>query len=324
MRFIDDNLLCRIENAKQKIDESKLALFLTEFFQNLEKQSIERDSIADYDNALRAEEVIANFKNAWEHAVQHQEGSFNRVLLTEVAALVEPCQRLEARNYADFRSTESFGWIKECYVPPAGKDRVMEHIDRMERVIAKQCLHPIEESAFTYLHISRIQPFDFGNKRTANIMTNSLLKFYGFAPIVFKREQRYRRLLLDAARGFKQDGAHTSEALVPYTNPGAEQLAFYKEIGEIELRELEAARDVLDGLKSYKVRMKSACPAAYYAVKRRIDGWFRGHNNCHQVRLTAKSGEIKVIGNIPYETLDDIMRKSNGLKRYKITPTRKL
>jgi len=322
MAFIEPKLLHRIDSAKQKIDESKVALFVSELFRNLETLAMEYDSIADEDNATRPEEVVADFKNGWYHAVERQDGTFSRLLLTEIAALIEPCQKLPARNYADFRATESYGWTKECYVPPAGKDRVLEHISRMERVIAGENMHPVEEAAFTFLHVSRIQPFELGNKRTANVMMNSLLKFYGFAPVVFKEQQTYRRLLLGAARGFRNDGAHTSEGLVPYSNPGRQQAAFYNHIGEIELKELEAARDELDGLKIYSVDMKAPSPSSYYSAKRSVDSWFRAHNACHQVRLSPRSGNMIVIGNIPQTTLESIMSDCNGLKKYKVRETK--
>jgi fido (protein-threonine AMPylation protein) len=319
MRFVDDSLIDDIESAKERIDKKRLELFVNKLFVDMEKQANEFAATSDEDNILNAKDVVKSYQQAWDHAIDHQDGKFNRILLTEVAALIEPCQMLHSlRPYADFRETESYGWKDVSYCPPAGKDRVIEHISRMERVLNNKCIHPIEEAFFTFLHISRIQPFEYGNKRTANIMMNSLLKYNNFAPIIFKDQQTYRRLLVEAAKGFRNDGSQTSEGLYPYLNPGKEQLAFYEHLANIELKELQTVEHILKGLHQYRVELKAKGQCCNYAVKAKVDSWFRTKDRRHVIQLSAKTGIMNIVGDIPVETLDQIIRASAGIKKYKI------
>jgi hypothetical protein len=318
MRFLKPELIDRIESAKDSIDTGRLNLFAQELFQNITKQTAEFAATTDEDNKQRSKEVVENYLNAWYYASEKQDGRYSRALMTDIAGLLEPSQRSPLQTYAEFRETEAYGWKDVKYCPPAGKDRVMAHIDRMERVLLSGPLHPIEEGAFTFFHIARIQPFEMANKRTANIMMNSLFNFYGFAPIIFTDQQEYRKALARAAKGFRIDGSETSDPMYPYLNPGREQSEFMNYLARLELRQLLVAEDLLCGLNIYDIEMDSKDPGNYYIAKRKIDSWFRSNPKENKIQLLGKQGKLKVIGNIPERTLKRILDEIPGIRRYNI------
>jgi Fic family protein len=315
--ILDDILLNEIENAKDMVDKSRLPNFIDALFLDMEQQANEYGATSDEDNSVRVE-VVDNYQKAWDHAVKNQTGEFNTLLLRTIAALVEPCQAINSIKIADFRSTNAYGWNDVQYCPPCGKDRIITHLGRMDKVLSNEHMHPFEEAIFTFYHIARIQPFEHGNKRTANIMMNSLLKNDDFAPIIFKDQQKYRRLLSNAVKAFKIDGAHSDDELFAYRNPGTEQLAFFSYVANIELSQLKTMRNILKGLNSYEVNITSKCPSCQYTVKRKIDSWFKSQSAPHKLHLSAKSGKLNIIGDIPYQTLYKIIDSSSGIQKFDI------
>lgn len=319
MGILNKEFLKFVDEAKSRLDDRKLDLLVQQMFSNLNQESIIYSSIQDADNAQRKEEVVHNFREAWELGKKIYTGEFTMVLLTEIAGRVEPCLREPRQDYASLRiGATSLPGIS--YYPPSDNARIRQDLERMFKVLEQEDLHPVEEAVFLYFHLVRIQPFDNGNKRTASAVMNLTLAHNGLPTIYVTPHERstYATLLKAAIDGFRGQRAiietDLENGVGSYTHPDYQQEGFYAYLGKKVLDGLVMAEDKLKRLNKYDVSVSAKSPGALYTVKRRISSWFNRREAVYQVQLDKKRGNLKVVGNISYEVLDTIIRKGNGIK----------
>ncbi len=318
MPILNEDLLGKIDEAKGKIDERKLDLFVDSLFQNLVEESIVNASIQDADNASRKDEVVKNFRKAWKWGWEHYHGQFALDLLTDIAGRVEPGQKALGREYADYRQTSASlkGWD---YSPPADGARIQEHLDRLLSTLKTESLHPVEEAIFLYFHLTRIQSFDNGNKRTASIVMNLTLFYNGFPPAFINPREKnvYSALLKPALTEFMELGAE-GDVLKGFTSPGYRMRGFYELFGNKVLAHLQSAEDHLKYLPRYTVEFQTSDPGTMYTAKSKLRGWFDARKAPHLQTLKAHERTLEVVGQIPYEVIDSLLSPIRRLK-YSIT-----
>ncbi|HVY01839.1 MAG TPA: Fic family protein [Candidatus Nanoarchaeia archaeon] len=320
MHIIEEKLLLDIESAKSRLDRKRLDDFVREMFKCLSRETMENATIQDADNARRKSEVFANFEIAWDYGTRNFKEPVDFAYLGDVAGRVEPGLCAPGQHYASFRNGSATCFAG--YLPPADESRVREHLARSLDVLESQDWHPIEKAVFLNFHITRIQPFQNGNKRTANIVTNATLKNNDFFPISIsqKNKSRYQGYLAGALKDFENMGATVDDPLQPYKFPGFGQRQFYDFLARIELSELKCAEDKLSGLSHYTLSFNNAPINTLYGVKHHVRNWLQGHNMLHQVRLDVARKEITVAGDIPLHSLEIAVGKIKGIGKYEIKP----
>lgn len=315
MHVLDPDLLKRIDSAKEELDQSKLEIFVQSLVDNVVKETLELAPIQDADNEGRKDEVIANYRAAWEYAIT-EDREFNLLFLTEVGGRVEPAFREMLRTFAKYR--QQIVQLRGIdYCPPVDEARVREHLERVLKVLKNEDLHPVEEGMYLNFHLTRIQPFENGNKRTASVVMNTLLYQNGF-PTVFVRptERRtYATLLKNALQGFKEVEASQSDTA--YRNLDFQQQGYMDFLGNKVLTALLAAQDQLKCVPHFTIHFSTSNPGTMYTAKKKIGAWFRAHGLISQEQLRPKERRMEVMGKIPYETLHSLLGPIRNLE-YKI------
>ena len=314
MPYIDKSILEEIESSKHKLDEHKLDIFVDEMFQNLLKECLIQAPVQDEDNARRRDEVVTNFGEAWKWGHQHYQGEFNLVLLQELAGKIEPYQCGGRNGFAPFRSTGAT-LASLNYTAPADESRIRAHLERVLHVL-KRNLHPVEEAVFLYFNIVRIQPFEAGNKRTANMVMNLTLGHNGFPVICVNPRERniYLSLLDSALKGFRESGATGKDELEPYVRPDPRQRALYDFLGQKVQCKLKASEDTLANLPHYEIIFHTNNPGTMYSAKRKIVSWFASRQASYADRLAVKARTLTVTGEMKYETLEGLLKPIRGMK----------
>lgn len=318
MKILNQNLLDKIEDAKNRLDKSKVPNMIGEVFKTMEEQVMENAPIQDRDNEERKIEVIENFKKAWNYADKNLGSNLNYQTLKEIAGRVEPILKSPQGNYAKFR--EGGARFSNIHYAPIDRFRIETQLDRLSQSIEVGEFHPLEESILKYFHLIRIQPFTNGNKRTANIIMNVGLKKLEFLPITIPQGESilFQDYLFGAIEGFKESGSETSEKLSPFLNPEQKQLQFYDYLARRELSALRCAEDKMAGLQHYMINFESKSPNASYGLKHRLSGYLRGKNIPGQVKLNVRENNLEVIGEIPFNALEKIITESKGIKKINI------
>jgi Fic family protein len=326
MALLEESLILDIEDARERIDEQRLENFVDQMLACNKKDAILHASIQDKDNEARKEEVIDNFGKAWEFGKQQYAGEFTLLLLTDLAARVEP-ELKNAQGYADLRKgSTTVKNVGSCpgsaHVPPADEQRIRTSLDRMMSALNEMPMHPVEAAAYLYFHLVRIQPFDNSNKRTANLVMNLTLLYHGFPAISVLPRERFvfSSLLQGAITEFKSQGGN-GNVDVPYRFPGEQQKAFFDYFAHKVLANLNAAEDKLKQVCRYEVDISCKNPGVLYAVKQKVSSWFVGCNRMSSVRLDARERKLYVTGDIKYEELSGLLNPFQKMK-YKISTLR--
>ena len=300
-----------IESLKAKLDDSKLDFFVDKMFDNLVREAIFNAAIQDEDNEARKGDVVTQFNQAWDYGVDHYGGKFNLVILTDLAARMEPMLKGVGVSHALLRKgMTAIPGLQ--YVPPADEERIRSHLENVLSVTdsSEDRLHPVEEAVFLYFHLTRIQPFENGNKRTANAIMNLTLKYHGFPVVSIAPEERYTyaALLGSAIDGFRDSTANGDGS--DYTNVDFQQRGFYDFLANKVIKRLTEAKDYLRDLPRYTLSVTTSNPGQVYAAKGRINNWFTRHGDgLHQVHLDRRSNTLDIVGEIPYEVLNCIASK---------------
>lgn len=316
MGIIRRDLLNQIDEAKSRLDTSRIQNMTREVFRMLEDQVVENAAMQDGDNAERKELVMSNFEKAWDYSEKNFGGEFNLVYLTDVAGRVEPGINEPGKDYAAFRKF-MVTW-PSGYVPPADDARIRKHLERVVGAAESTKMHPVEKAVYYNFHLTRIQPFENGNKRTANIVMNSILRHNGFLPITIPQSKvgDFESFLVSAVEGFQKSGTKGDlDNPGLYLHPEFQQTQFYDFLARSELYVLRCAENKMAGMQSYEIKFESANPGAEYALKRKLEGYFRGQDRVHQVRLNEKEKRINITGEIPYRQLEKMVNEARGLKR---------
>lgn len=318
MRIISSDLLKKIDESKQKLDNSKVPLFIGDMFSNLTQKVIENASFQDADNKERRKEVIYNFKNGWSYAQKNYSKEFNLVYLTELAGRVEPVLHVPYQSYADYRDSSAV--LKNLATPPIDKERIMTHLNRTIDSINKMNMHPLEEAIFLYLHLIRIQPFANGNKRTANIVMNTKLNKEGFLPISINPAENniFLDYLSGAIEGFNESNSRSNNPLDSYINPCRFQQQFYDFLSKKELQFMKCAENMMEGLNQYDVNILKGGKEEMFMLKHIVDAYFRSRKQIGQVR-TIGNQNLNITGDIPLQTLEKILNENLPRRKIKIT-----
>ncbi len=323
MGIINKQILEEIIASRAKLDTSRIPGFVRDMFSAVEEATIQNTSVQDGDNAERKVEVVQNFREAWRYAEENPVGSLNLLSLTEIAGRIEPLYRAPGQTYSEIRAGSS-ARLTGGHTAPVDRSRISAHLERVMETVKDAQMHPVEEAIFDYFHLIRIQPFENGNKRTANIVMNSLLRENGFLPISIAEAKvaDFKDYLEGAIEGFRT--AEGNSPLVKnyaYNHPDFRQRQFYDFLARIELGNLRCAENKLAGLQGYEISFVSASPSAEYALKRKIATHIAARGLVGQVRLNEPQKKIFVTAEIPYATLARMVAESNGINKYNITAT---
>ena len=318
--ILDRPVLDQIDCLARRLDERKLDNILSFLTDNLVQEVRTFAPIQDADNADRKEIVTANYHIGWDFARKNYDGQFNLVLLSEVAGRVNPELCSRKNNYADWR-TSGATLTGLRHRPPADEARIMNQLNRLCTVINEQQLHPVEEALLLNFHLTRIQPFANGNKRTASIMTNAGLIYHKLAPIYVTPQEHftYTSLLNAALNGYEEASSSVSDPLEAFYNPDYQQKGFYEFLGNKIVQNLVWAEDKLRQYPVYEIDLTARQPGVYFRVKKELDGFFRHAGVPHQVRLNRNGRNyVQVVGDISCKELDNILSRNKGLQKYTI------
>ncbi len=322
--LLEDSSLARIDAAKERIDARRIEDYVQLMHRDLMQEVIRHAPTLDEDNAARQNLVVKSFRNAWDYVLQKFNGSVDIMFLQDVAGRLEPPMAVEGKEYAQLRK----GLVElkingRTYVPPSDKSRILVALERVEGAAKDANLHPVEEALFYNLHLTRIQPFENANKRTANIIMNAILYKNGYFPVHLREQDvgPYKKLIGDAILGFRESAAkYDPKDKEPFIFPERNQKIFYNFLGSREASELSLAEDRLRGLHSYKIEFSGVKErGALFAAKNNIHKWFDSHGLPHQERLTTTGMRtLEVFGDIPRDNLGTLLRNIRGIGSFSI------
>ncbi len=308
--ILESELVQKIEEAKGRLDKSKIPDFVLQVRAAVHKQARDQAAVLDEDNREREREVIASYDKAWDYLLENYQGKITLDLLLEAGGRIEPKLANEERAHIRDRSCVMKGMR---YRPPTDQVRIQRDLDRMFEVLEESNLHPVEYAAYSHFHLVRIQPLLNGNKRTASILMNAHLWHHNLAPISLPSSERgiYIALFSGACAGFEEKQSQGESALA-YRNFEFQQQGFFTYLGSKVLSNLKCAEKQLFAVPRYVVTMPHSTPGELYTTKGRIDSWFRHLTRSHHLSLDKKAHSIHVIGDIPYESLQELVEKKNG------------
>jgi hypothetical protein len=318
MTILKNELLQELDGAKRKLDSSKIENATRRIFKDLEDQTITNISLQDKDNCERQVEVIANFREAWNYGQTQSVKDLDLITLTEISGRVEPSLRSKGQSYADLR--REMAQMKGEYVPPIDEQRIRVNLERTMEAEKSMSLHPVERAIFDYFHLIRIQPFSNGNKRTAGVYMNTILRNEGFLPISIadKESSDYKNYLFGAIEGFRNKGANSKDNLYAYQNPDKSQLQFYDFLGRKELDALRGAENKLAGITVYDIAADYEHPGVCIGLKHKLTNYFRARDLPFQIKIDRPGKNIRLVGEMPFRTLDNMVKSCPGIKHAKI------
>ncbi len=144
-----------------------------------------------------AKEGLKDIQRAWSYLIssgKHLKEEIDRNLILSVGTKIEP------GNFG-FRSISVTLGLRE-YTPP-NPIKIDQLIEKLVYEVKSSTAHPLELAAYMHLKIAGIQPFQDGNKRTARLFQDKLLKDHELPPAVIPSGERivYIDLLEDALAG---------------------------------------------------------------------------------------------------------------------------
>lgn len=318
--LIKDDLITDIETARSRRDSRKLIECVDLMHKRLVEQVTLNAPVLDKDNDDRAGEVVDNFRQAWAYAQSNFPEFVDSTFIQEVAAKVEPTLCSPGSKLAPYRdgmATLDFGEGK-LFVAPADSERIKVALNDVFKTVDDVSFHPVEEAVFYNLHLTRIQPFTNGNKRTANVVANTLLQQNGFFPIHLDNESAsaYKGYLEGALRGFQSSSAQNG-SLTALVSPDIYQKQYYEFLARRELNELLCAADRLKGLHSYKISLSaSRDKGVLYAAKSSLRSWFSSRSLPFQVHIEPSKYQLEVYGDIPRHTLENVLGKVRRMGKF--------
>ena len=123
-------------------------------------------------------------------------------------------------------------------------------------------------------------------------------------------------LFRSAIDGFR-DSSSNGQVIRAYTSPDYLQQGFYDFLGNKILDNLKMAEDQLKNLGRYHIIFNSIqSPGSMYTAKQKVSSWFNSRKQIFQMNLKPRERTLEIIGNIPYEVVNDIL---GTLKKTKYT-----
>ncbi len=323
--ILEPSMLDKIDTLARRLDERKLESILAAVVDNLVQEVRMYAPIQDADNEAKKDIVTQNYKIAWDYAKSNYQRHFDLLFLTEVAGRVNPDSCRGGNSYAEWRtSSATLSGLR--YKPPSDEPRIKNQLERLTTVIAEQQLHPVEESLLLHFHLTRIQPFDNGNKRTASIISNTILMHkapgvHNFPPIYISPHERlvYTSLLNAALNGYEEASSTAQNPVDAFYNPDYQQRGYYDFLGYKVIQHLILAEDKLRQYTLYEIDLSAKEAGVYYRVKHEIDAFFKHAGVPHQVRLNRNGRNfIQVVGNISLKDLEHILSRNKRLQKYSV------
>lgn len=146
-------------------------------------------------------EGITRLDSAWNYVVQQLpkvEIDLTAEKIVKLGQIVNP----QARG---FRTCNVFLNLPD-YTPP-NYVKVPYWINDMLVRMKDNDLHPVERAAFLHMRTFAIQPFSYGNKRTARLLQNKVLDEYNLPPAIIPfGERTFYISLLEQAMASYRDG----------------------------------------------------------------------------------------------------------------------
>ena len=318
--ILDKALLDKIDYLSQRLDERKLDILVGLAMDNLVQEAAMYAPIQDVDNELRKDEVTKAYAEAWDFARSSYHGQFNFLFLGEVAGRVSPDLTKDNQKYLEWRKG-SVNLRGISYKPPIDESRIINQLERLEQVIKDQPLHHAEEALLLNFHLTRIQPFDNGNKRTSSIMMNLMLRYNNLPPIYITPSERftYISLLQSALEGFQERSCQVTDPLEAFYIPDYQQRGYYDYLGQKIINNLVLAEDKLKQYPLFEIDLTAKEVGVYFKVKKEIDGHLRHNGKPHQVRLFRnEKNRIQIVGEVSLQSLEQILRKNKGVTSFSI------
>ena len=198
------------------------------------------------------------------------------------------------------------------YVPP-NPMKVPEFMNLLVSQINGGRELPLEQAVQSHFHITRIQPFIDGNKRTARVVQNLLLNYGGYFPIVVQQGERdiYMNLLDSAMCAFRDREATSAPGanICISTQLSGDELRFYSYLLSKEMTALNNVEEELAKNRSYEISFNlKGHPGLLHSAKNSLSGFFRKRSLSGQVRLRKSGGAtITVKGNISRDQVETIL-----------------
>ena len=313
MPIIKKEILDKIDELKGTMEDGGLEKCLKKVYNKLEEWCAQDIVRFDSDNEQNAVQIMPNYKEAMAYAKSNCHGKFDLVVLQNTAAIVEPVQR-NTNGYAEYRNVKATLGEMD-YVPPMDREAIHSPMEKIFKFVKKEHLHPVEEAAFLYFHLIRIQPFEFGNKRTASIITNSILDHNSYPCISINKNDNntFLALLRSAIDGYREDKI-SSKGLIRQENIGYKQRGFFDYIGNKIISELSTIQDKFRGMEHYQITLNTNNPGSEFVAKKTVIRYLKTKNTCHNVHLDRRNHTIDVRGQISYRQLQKILNGVHGLR----------
>jgi hypothetical protein len=201
------------------------------------------------------------------------------------------------------------------YAPP-NPLKVPELMDSVEHHISCQDINPLERALIAHFHITRIQPFNDGNKRTARMVQNLILHKNDYVPILIKEGERnfYIDLLESAMIAFKDRTSSLAPGSESCFTPelSQQERQFFSYLVAKEVSALDDVKDHLAKNREYLVTMGGQEPGVLYAGKKLIKGFFRKRDLNGKVKLNQQERYLKIFGDISRDQVETILDSKPG------------
>ena len=267
-----------------------------------------RISIPDYSGFVKSEvEKISKW------AIENCHNEINENYIMEIA-------RMYDSNNICYRNVKAR--LKNTNIVVPGPHKIQDEMDKIIFELNYSTNHPLEKAILAHLHLIRVQPFSDGNKRTARMVQNAILKCNGMPPIRIGRAEGsfYKNLLLEAIKGHDCRVSTT-----PYFNGlryglSIEEKNFYDYLASKELDSLGKIQHDLALSRKYKINFNTNEIDLLFRAKKNLQNNIITHRKDAKVRFDKKKKEITVTGDIDKKTVQIALKSIKSLNKndYKI------
>jgi hypothetical protein len=243
--------------------------------------------------------------SAWRWGTKHIKLDMNPKFVVELAYRIDS----HITGYRNCRAKPKD--IPMIYTDPYD---IPGEMDRMLDDINTSKCHPVENAAYAHLHLARIHPFFDGNGRTSRLLQNLMLEKAGYPPVIIHADEKSEYVTLLNKGQTTYRGRERADKITDG------EFKFFNYIAgkvddSLDTLTRRLARNML-----YEVHLELSDKRMVYAVMNAIASHINQNHLAAAVRKKKES--VRVIGEISYDALYDVVSRVKGVKSYAIVRKR--
>ena len=277
----------------------------------------------------KARELAHQVNEAWQLGVYKYEGVLTEELLLDIGQLIDPISnrghsfRSSSANLAEDLSAIDFTKLTSQPGYEGYLNRFLREVNNNQVFYSRtndqsEPITLVEKAVYSHFMIFYLQPLMDGNKRTARIVQNLMLKDRDIPPpVIYDFENsEYIGLILDAFRARRVREGNS----LPNVFISKQEHKFFDYMGAKVLGALKKVNDILDSKKTFFVKLldcKDTRPS-YISAKRALTSLISRRDVNGAVRYDSSEGNLKVRGNVTSEDIRAVLDSIHTIRAYTI------